>query len=237
MRDYLNAERCFNMAISINPDRPGPYAWKAWLYLSWEGDTEKARQSMEMAPEMIGEPGYVVRTWVLLDVFDGNYKKALERLSSVSLEAFEIGFYFIPKAQLYAQIYGLMNQEQLEKEYYDLAKKIMEAKVQERPEDARFHSALGIAYAGLGRKQEAILEAEKAVELLPVHKEALRGAFRVEDLARVYIMVGEYDAAVDQLEFLLSIPGHLSIPWLRLDPMCAPLREHPRFQRLLEGKK
>ena len=66
--------------------------------------------------------------------------------------------------------------------------------------------------------------------MLPVSKEAMRGPSRVEDLARIYVMVGEHDAAIDQIEFLLSIPGPLSIPLLRLDPAWNPLRNHPRFK-------
>jgi serine/threonine-protein kinase len=47
-------------------------------------------------------------------------------------------------------------------------------------------------------------------------------------------MVGEYDAAIGQLELLLSIPSEISIPLLRVDPLWDPLRDHPRFQELLE---
>ena len=65
-------------------------------------------------------------------------------------------------------------------------------------------------------------------------KEAMRGAIRVEDLARIYTMVGEYDAAIDQLETLLAVPSPTAVPMLRLDPTWHPLRDHPRFQRLLE---
>jgi len=50
-------------------------------------------------------------------------------------------------------------------------------------------------------------------------------------------MVGEYDLAIDQLEFLLSKPGVLSIPLLRLDPAWEPLREHPDFKKLVEAGK
>ncbi len=56
----------------------------------------------------------------------------------------------------------------------------------------------------------------------------------MEDLAHIYVMVGEYDAAIDQLEFLLARPGELSIPLLRLDPQWKPLWDHPRFQELVE---
>jgi hypothetical protein len=50
-------------------------------------------------------------------------------------------------------------------------------------------------------------------------------------------MVGEFDLAMDQIEFLLSIPGDLTIPLLRLSPAYAPLRDHPRFKKLLESSK
>ena len=93
---------------------------------------------------------------------------------------------------------------------------------------------MGIAYAGLGLKERAIQEATKATELLPVSKEYWRGIFRVKDLAQVYVMVGEYDKAFDQIEYLLSIPGELSVALLKIDPVWAPLRVLPRFQKLVK---
>ena len=77
---------------------------------------------------------------------------------------------------------------------------MLETRIQEHPDDDRFRSALGIAYAGLGRKEDAIREGKLGVELLPMSKEAWRGAYREEDLARIYTMVGEHDAAIDRLE-------------------------------------
>ncbi len=128
---------------------------------------------------------------------------------------------------------AIMGNRQRERAYHDSARSILETKVQERPDDERFRSALGIAYAGLGRKQEAIREGELAVELLPMSKEAMLAPVRVEDLARIYTMVGEYDAAIDQLETLLAVPSITSVPMLRIDPTWNPLRDHPRFQALL----
>ncbi len=236
LRKYPEAERYYDRVISLAPDVFWGYCAKAWLYLLWEGSTEKARALLEEAPENVRLEKETVNLLVDIDVFDGNYQEALNRLSMKS-EDVDDQFNFIPTALRCAQIYGYMNKKELAKKYYDEARIILETKIEEQPEDARFHSALGIAYAGLGRKEDAIREGKLAVELLPVTKEAMRGLNRVEALARIYVMVGEFDAAIDQLEFLLERPSELSIPLLRLDRAWDTLRDHPRFKKLLEEWK
>ena len=124
-----------------------------------------------------------------------------------------------------------MNKNDLAKAYYDSARIILETKIKEQPEDDRFHSSLGTAYAGLGRKEEAIREGKLGMALLPENK---RGLSRIENLALIYVMVGEYDSAIDQLEFLLSSSGWMTVHLLRLDPDWEPLRDNPRFQELLD---
>src|SRR5207245_7754248 len=84
-------------------------------------------------------------------------------------------FRFIPRALLYATVYGLMQRGDLERAYYDSAQGLLYQEVRERPDDPRVHSALGIAYAGLGRKNEAVQEGEKGTALLPVSTEANQG--------------------------------------------------------------
>ncbi|MHC4462551.1 MAG: hypothetical protein ACYS30_14125 [Planctomycetota bacterium] len=204
----------------------------------WEGSTEKARAVLEEALQNIksAEDPDIANSLVNIEVFDGKYQEALDR-HSLKSEDIDNQWRFIPKALRYARIYGYMNKKELAKEYYDESRSVLESKIREQSEDARLHSSLGIAYAGLGRKEDAIREGKLGVKLLPVTKEAWRGLFKVEALARIYVMVGEFDAAIDQIEFLLSLPGELSIPLLRLDPAWAPLRDHPRFKKLLEAGK
>ncbi|NIM51463.1 MAG: hypothetical protein GTO05_02815 [Gemmatimonadales bacterium] len=92
---------------------------------------------------------------------------------------------------------------------------------------------MGLAYAGLGRGDEAIRHGRRAVELLPISKDAFYGSAPPAHLAQIYAMVGDHDAAIDEIQFLLRVPGRLSVPLLRIDPAWDALREHPRFQRLL----
>ena len=102
------------------------------------------------------------------------------------------------------------------------------------PDRPGLHSSLGLAYAFLGRSEDAIREGELAVALLPVEKDAVYGPHCVEYLAQIYSLVGEHEAAIDQIEYLLSIPSNLTLANLRAHPYWDPLRDHPRFQALLE---
>jgi serine/threonine-protein kinase len=71
--------------------------------------------------------------------------------------------------------------------------------------------------------------------MLPVSKDAFGGAYLQHQLARIYIIVEEPEKALDQLEPLLKLPYFLSPGWLRIDPTFDPLRNSPRFKRLVEG--
>jgi tetratricopeptide (TPR) repeat protein len=239
LRNPVEAERYYDRAISLSPDWADSYVWKAaWVHLRLEGSAERARAALEEARSIgLAEAPGIAYPSVLLEIWDGDYQQALDRLALVSSEVLlDDQMLYLPKAQLYAQTHGLMGNRQLEQAYYDSTRSNVETRIREHPDDSRYRSALGIAYAGLGRKEEAIREGELAVELLPMSKEAWRGAHRLEDLARIYTMVGEYDAAIDQLEILLAVPSPVSVPMLRIDPTWNPLRSHPRFQAMLEGE-
>ena len=91
--------------------------------------------------------------------------------------------------------------------------------------------------AALGRKEEALAEGRRAVELCPVSKDAVLGAELVRNLAIIYAWTDEKDLALKQLENHLQIPGHVSYGQLRLHPWWDPLRDDPRFDKLIEEAK
>ena len=121
--------------------------------------------------------------------------------------------------------------------YAEEARKAFEEQLRATPDDRQRHAFLGLSLAYLGRKEEAIREGERGVALLPVSKDAINGPYYQHQLARIYILVGEPEKAIDQLEKLLKIPYYLSPGWLKIDPNFDPLRKNPRFQKLVAGGK
>jgi hypothetical protein len=93
----------------------------------------------------------------------------------------------------------------------------------------------GLALAYRGQAAEAIREGERGMELLPLSQDAYGAAYNQHVMARIYLLAGEQEKAIDQLEALLRIPFYLSVGWLRIDPTFDSLRKHPRFARLVAG--
>jgi len=113
-------------------------------------------------------------------------------------------------------------------------------KLWQLPIPRAFHSLVGVLpeyhdafVANLGNKALALKEAQQAVDLMPVSKDAYDGPLILQGLAQVYTWTGDYDRALDQLQTLLGMPGYISYGYLKTDPAWQPLRAHPRFQQLL----
>ena len=82
---------------------------------------------------------------------------------------------------------------------------------------------------------DGLREGQRGVELQPISQDAYGGPYDQLQLARIYLLVGEPEKALDQLEPLLRMPYYLSPGWLRIDPTFDPLRSNPRFKKLVEG--
>jgi len=178
---------------------------------------------------------YVATLKINISLYERNYKKALEHLESIDVDReMEEPFYF-NKDLFYARIYYFQSQPILAKTHAERAREDIENKAREQPKDERLHDALGLVYAYLELKEEAIQEGKRAVEIVPITKDAMSTG-SIENLARIFALCGENEEAINQIEYLLSIPAgwHISIHSLQLDPIWDPLRQHPRFQQLLK---
>jgi serine/threonine-protein kinase len=109
--------------------------------------------------------------------------------------------------------------------------------VQAQPNYALPQCVLGLIDAGLGRKEEALREGRRAVELLPPQKDALDGSATVKYLAMIAAWVGDKNLAYEQLAVAVRIPSGLSYGQLKLLPFWDPLRGDPRFEKIVEEAK
>jgi tetratricopeptide (TPR) repeat protein len=113
------------------------------------------------------------------------------------------------------------------------ARKKMEATWGDKPKDALYFADIARLDAGLGRKDEAVREALRAVELERIAKDSLNGPAVVTDLALVYAWTGERDRALEQLEIVAKIPNGPSYGDLKFNPCWDSLRSDPRFEKIV----
>jgi tetratricopeptide (TPR) repeat protein len=118
---------------------------------------------------------------------------------------------------------------------FTVARAQQEEAVRARPDYGPPLGILGLIDAGLGRKEEALREGRRAIELAPIAKDSLNG----EDVLYFYAVIcawtGEHDLAIEQLETLAKIPAGVCYGDIRLDPNWDPLRGDPRFEKIVNS--
>ena len=239
IRNYDEAFHYLQKALTLTPNWREMYTTEAWTYILKSGDVEKARLILKKADDqnIRVETGFDIFISIITEIGTSNYQRALELVRNMKTNVCDYQFFYIPRTLFLAEIYVLMKNKESELAYYDSARVTLEKRIRQFPDDARLYSSLGIAYAGLGEKDKAIKEGKRGVELLPISKEAWNGYYREVDLTKIYTMVGEYDLAIDKLDYLLSIPGELSVPYIKIDPVWKTLFTNPRFQKVIEKYK
>ena len=176
--------------------------------------------------------------WMMntIDIWDGRYQNALDRLSQaqeVPETSMRCAYYTLQQAE----VYRYLNNTNLARWYYESVRKFLENKVRELPDVAEYHSLLGLAYAGLGEKEKAIELGKLGTAMLPVTRDAVSGPIRLEELARIYVMVGKHKETIDTLKNLLDMPSRLSHKLIAIDPVWDPLHNYPSFQKLIKPDK
>jgi TolB-like protein/Flp pilus assembly protein TadD len=230
-RDYDAGEASADQAISLAPDQLWPNLAKVLNVWGRSGATGETGAILEALPQ---ENEWVIwaRYWQLM--FGDRYSEAIGILNETEVEWIRVKMWARPKPLLEAMAYMAMGQTDTAARLFEEAERILEREVEAYPNDPRYHSSLGLAYAGLGRAGPAIREGERAVALLPISRDAFYGLPYLWDLTAIYAMVGDGAAATSQLEQLLSIPSWISPTWLAFDFRLDGIRRDPRFQALGE---
>jgi eukaryotic-like serine/threonine-protein kinase len=240
IRDYENALNYFDRVINLAPDWPVPYYFKALTLVQSDGDFTRVGSVLRTMREkglhrITDDADRSVHLYIPL--LERNYNEILAQLDANPGYISNTQFEYVPGDLFRALIYYYSGDHNRARSFFKSVENPMKTMVDQNPSDPRLHISLGITLAGLSRKEEAIRHGERAVEILPLSREAYRGAYLLEGLAKIYTMVGEHGKAIDALETLLSRPSHINHNLLRLDPAWDQLRNDASFQKLLTKKR
>ncbi len=231
MRAYPDAVRYLERAIALAPRWAGIRADLAVQFVRWRGDVATARRVVREAVALPEGATVVDRLRFYAAMLIGSDPADSAVLRSLTADAFrgDTAEYHLWTAD-WARRHGYAARARA---HADSARTIFERRVRADPEEAGRRMALAVTYAQLGRKADALRAGALAVQILPVSRDAMDGPDLQEGLAYVEMLVGEADAAVARLAYLLTIPSDVAVPLLRADPTWHPLRGNARFQRLV----
>jgi len=223
LRNYDSALIFQNLAIRTMPNWTDPYSNKIITICLKNGNTSEARQVVDSATKQTGYKFQNLR--ILLDTYEGKFNDALINMELSGPEVFtDLGDKFVQ----FATIHNYLAHPDLAKVYYDSALVFILKKVKEEPGNARNYSRLAFAYAGLKNEKKAIEAAKRAVALTP---DDLRKNEFLLDLAKIYVLCGNYHNSLTQIEYLLQKPSVFSVRMLYLDPLWKPLLNQPEFKK------
>jgi tetratricopeptide (TPR) repeat protein len=232
LRRFPEALAAADRGLAVSPDNLDLLENKAMIYLA-QGDLEGARGVIFGAPPEV-EPtalvAFFANYWDLFWALDDSRQRLLLRLPLSAFDG-DRGAWGIVRAQTH----HIRGDAALARIYADSARLGFEETLADNPDNPQRRILLGLALAYLGEKTRAVDEGERGFALLPPAGDGYTGPYLKHQLARIYILAGEQDKALNQLEALLRMPYYVSPGWLRIDPTFDPLRKNPRFQKLVEG--
>jgi TolB-like protein/Tfp pilus assembly protein PilF len=235
MRNYPAVEKTLDRAMAVAPESMNLQAMRAELQIHWKGDIGTVEKALAKMPPGFDPGGTVTCARYGIYILTHRYEEALHLMQQSPQQSFHMEIPVDqPKALFIGQALRLLHKDAEARAAYEEARVVLEASVREVPDDAMRHALLGQIYAALGRKEDAIREGKRAMEILPESKDALEGPMATIGLAQIYAVVGDRDNALSLLEHLLEIPSSLSVHMLQLDPIWDSLRNDPRFTELLK---
>jgi len=235
LRNFDAADKTFDRAVAAAPQAFGPLAFKAYLAILSKGDLSVAEKQLSSIAVESDPNGTVtwMRCWLLM--LQRKLPEALAVLEKFPGEILAIETTAPwPKALFEGIIHWLQGDKVKSQTEFEQARIISEKLLREAPDDPARNAQHGLILAALGRKQEAITQGKRAVELLPESQDAMDGPKITASLAEIYALTGETDEALRLIDHLLNVPNGLTVPALKLDPAWDPLRKDPRYQALID---
>jgi TolB-like protein/class 3 adenylate cyclase/Tfp pilus assembly protein PilF len=236
LRDYTKDAVVLDRVLKLKPNDLDARISRAQLEVAWKANTRPLHELIESLIQQSPASGIrlaPVRVFLGFAERDANaLTRAVGDLGNNT---------FGPNAIQYSRAFGEGVAARMKADTagaqtaFAAARATQEKIVQTQPDYGPALCILGLIDAGLGRKEDALREGRRAVELLPVEKDSVNGPLLLDGLAMIYAWVGEKDLAIDQLTRAIQHPGSSPYGVLKLFPVWDPLRGDPRFEKIVES--
>ena len=238
--DYLSryaAEKLMlDRALAILPDDIDTQAARAWMEFNSQADVRPLHHLIDSVratdPALLPPIG---DAWLISTLAERDSDAATNALQAFGENKPHLSTDNVPLTGLFVEglIARMTNDDAKARSAFAAARSEQEKAVQAEPNYGPAVCLLGLIDAGLGRKEEALREGRRAVELLPVEKDSLNGAALIKYLAIIAAWVGEKDLACEELSTAIRYPGCLNYGHVKLLPFWDPLRGDPRFEQIV----
>jgi len=241
LRRYAELKSALARTLAVFPNDLDTAYWPAYVEFQAKADTRPLHQMIDSirATNPTPMPDIAVAEWRLACALaERDTTAAKDALDAHGEDSMNLGAeVFLSRSFVEGLIAHMRKDEGKAQSAFVAARAEQQKVVQAQPNDSQELGLLGLIDAYLGRKEEALREGRRAVELLPMEKDPVEGVCLVANLAMIAAWVGEKDLAFEQLEKIIRRPSPLSYGTLKLFPWWDPLRGDPRFEKLLEEAK
>jgi len=221
-------------AIAVAPKDSNMRAYRAATELYWHANTRPLRSTINaIIAEDSREAENIAQLWLEVSLCERDFDGARRALAALPIAGCYDDFIPFPRIWCEGVVAQMRDDKAASNAAFTTARNEAAKLIADQPDYAEALCVLGMADAALGNKEDAIREGRRAVELVPVSKNAIEGALLIRYLAVIYAWTGEKDRALKGLDEAAKIPSFLSYGELRLHPRWDPLRGDPRFEKIV----
>jgi len=241
LRDWPNALHGLDRVLELAPDSVNVKIQRGYTEFIWKGTTAPIKAALASIPTNVDPDGIVTFARWDVSLMDRDLAAAGKAVAACRLET--IGSPTgvpLPKSYLQACIDLVRGDNTSAQKNFEAARPAFERTVAESPQDPTRHGQLGLLYAFMGRKADALREARRAIELKPISRDVIVGAQMQAFQALIFAQTGDTDKAITEIERLLTTPfavdyadDAITLSDLRTRWEWDPLRNNPRFQKIL----
>lgn len=238
-RRYPEAKRWYARVLAFEPNDADTKVMLAYVDYAWKADTRPLHQTIDSIRATNPAAVPSIAQWWLYCALAERDGTAAKNALIASGENAVLFTHNVPLNRPFIEgvIARMVKDNEKARSAFNAARAEQEKIVQAQPNYGPALCVLGLIDAGLGRKDNALREGRRAVELLPVEKDAMEGPAVIEYLAMTAAWLGNKDLACEQLASVIRRPSSLSYGQLKLLPFWDPLRGDPRFEKLIEESK